>query len=122
VIPLTLGLLILLFVVQEARHGRVGGFFGPVIILWFATIGLLGAIEIARHRASFERSIRAMRSRLILADPGTGFVLLGGVVLAVTGAKRSTPIWGISAGPDTPRLAALCLPGSPVELICMRGR
>src|SRR5260370_8682157 len=49
VIPLTLGLLILLFAIQKRGTGRVGGFFGPVIILWFSPIGLLGAIEVALH-------------------------------------------------------------------------
>jgi KUP system potassium uptake protein len=87
VIPLTLGLLILLFAIQKRGTGRVGGFFGPVIILWFSTIGLLGAFEIARHPGI----LRALDPRyaidLILADPGEGFVLLGAVVLAVTGAE-----------------------------------
>src|SRR5437667_10239709 len=49
VIPLALALLILLFAFQKRGTGRVGNFFGPVIILWFSTIGLLGAIEIVRH-------------------------------------------------------------------------
>src|SRR5438552_1309390 len=87
VIPVALGLLILLFAIQKRGTGRVGGFFGPVIIVWFGTIGLLGAIEVARHPGI----LRALDPRyaidLLLADPGEGFILLGAVVLAVTGAE-----------------------------------
>ena len=51
VLPLTLVLLIVLFMVQRHGTGHVGGYFGPVIIVWFSTIGLLGAIEIIRFPA-----------------------------------------------------------------------
>ncbi len=51
VLPLTLVLLIGLFLLQRHGTGRVGGFFGPIIILWFATIGLLGLVEITRNPA-----------------------------------------------------------------------
>ena len=87
VVPLTLVLLIALFMVQRRGAGRVGGYFGPIIIVWFSTIGLLGAVEVVR----FPAIVRALDPRygidLILADPGQGFVLLGSVVLAVTGAE-----------------------------------
>src|SRR5712675_836988 len=46
VLPLTLILLVALFVAQRRGTGRVGGFFGPVIIVWFTTLGLLGLAEI----------------------------------------------------------------------------
>jgi len=87
VLPLTLVLLIALFMVQRRGAGRVGTYFGPIIIVWFSTIGLLGAVEVVR----FPAIVRALDPRyaidLILADPGQGFVLLGSVVLAVTGAE-----------------------------------
>ena len=44
VLPLTLAVLIGLFVLQRHGTGRVGGFFGPIIILWFSTIGVLGLV------------------------------------------------------------------------------
>src|ERR1700681_2947184 len=47
VIPLTLVLLVALFIAQRRGTGRMGGFFGPIIIVWFAVIGLLGIKEIA---------------------------------------------------------------------------
>src|SRR5215472_8963083 len=73
--------------VQRRGAGRVGGYFGPIIIARFSTIGLLGAIAVIR----FPAIVRALDPRygidLISADPGQGFVLLGSVVLAVTRAE-----------------------------------
>ncbi|HEX6442719.1 MAG TPA: potassium transporter Kup [Stellaceae bacterium] len=87
IIPLTLVLLIVLFVVQKRGTGQVGGYFGPIIIVWFSTIGILGAIEIA-HRPTILRALDPVYAiDLLRADPWEGFVLLGSVVLAVTGAE-----------------------------------
>jgi KUP system potassium uptake protein len=87
VIPLTLALLVVLFIAQRRGTGRVGGFFGPIIIVWFVTIGLLGFKEIARHPAIMWALNPLYGIDLIRRDPLSGFVLLGAVVLAVTGAE-----------------------------------
>src|SRR6266851_7062366 len=87
VLPLTLALLILLFVLQRRGTARVGGFFGPIIIVWFGTLGLLGIAEIARNPAILQAINPLYGVELIVADPLAGFVLLGSVVLAVTGAE-----------------------------------
>ena len=87
VIPLTLILLIALFVVQRRGTGRVGGLFGPIIIVWFSTIGLLGAAEIARNPTIVHAINPLYGIRLILDDPALGYPVLGAVVLAVTGAE-----------------------------------
>jgi KUP system potassium uptake protein len=87
VLPLTLAVLIVLFVLQRRGTGRVGAFFGPIIILWFATIGLLGLVEIARNPAILNALDPRYAINLIVADPREAFVLLGSVVLAVTGAE-----------------------------------
>src|SRR5205085_792721 len=65
----------------------VGEFFGPIIIIWFGTLGLLGLAEIARNPAILWAIYPLYGVELILADPATGFILLGSVVLAVTGAE-----------------------------------
>src|ERR1700712_1348217 len=49
VIPVTLIVLALLFMIQKRGTARVGRLFGPVMILWFVVIGVLGGIAIARH-------------------------------------------------------------------------
>jgi KUP system potassium uptake protein len=87
VIPLTLALLITLFVAQRHGTGKVGGFFGPVLILWFSTLGLLGLVQIAQRPGILKALNPLYGIELIASDPVEGFVLLGSVVLAVTGAE-----------------------------------
>ncbi|HZK89220.1 MAG TPA: potassium transporter Kup [Stellaceae bacterium] len=87
VIPLTLALLVALFVAQRRGTGRVGGFFGPVLIVWFTIIGFLGLREIVRHPMIMWALNPYYGIDLIRQDPVSGFVLLGAVVLAVTGAE-----------------------------------
>jgi len=87
IIPLTLALLIALFVLQRHGTGRVGGLFGPIIIVWFSTIGLLGLVEVARNPAILKALNPGYAVALIVADPWQAFLLLGAVVLAVTGAE-----------------------------------
>ena len=87
VVPLTLLLLVGLFLVQRRGTRLVGGFFGPVMVLWFSAIGILGAIEIA-HRPSILLAVDPQYAiDLMVSHPVQGFVLLGSVVLAVTGAE-----------------------------------
>jgi KUP system potassium uptake protein len=87
VIPLTLVLLTALFVAQKRGTGRVGGLFGPVIIVWFTALGILGLLEIGRNPAILKAVNPIYGIELILSDPAAGFILLGSVVLAVTGAE-----------------------------------
>src|SRR5437763_811773 len=87
VLPLTVILLVALFVAQRRGTGRVGGFFGPVIIVWCTTLGLWGLAEIVRQPGILEAVNPLYGIELILSDPGSGFILLGSVVLAVTGAE-----------------------------------
>ncbi len=87
VLPLTLLLLVALFIVQRRGTSSVGGYFGPVMILWFGVIGLLGGLEIAKHPTILAAVNPYYGIDLLLQRPGQGFVLLGSVVLAVTGAE-----------------------------------
>jgi KUP system potassium uptake protein len=87
VLPLTLLLLVALFVLQRRGTSSVGRYFGPVMIVWFSAIGLLGAIEIAKHPMILAAVDPLDALDLLWQRPGRGFVLLGSVVLAVTGAE-----------------------------------
>ena len=87
VIPLTLLLLIVLFIAQRRGTGKVGNFFGPIIIVWFSTIGLLGLIEIVRNPAIIKAINPLYGVAYIIAEPKLGIIVLGAVVLAVTGAE-----------------------------------
>jgi KUP system potassium uptake protein len=87
VLPLTLLLLVVLFVLQRGGTSAVGKYFGPVMILWFGIIGLLGGLEIAKHPMILAAVNPLDALNLLWQRPGRGFVLLGSVVLAVTGAE-----------------------------------
>jgi KUP system potassium uptake protein len=87
VVPLTLLLLVGLFVVQRRGTGRVGAYFGPVMLVWFTVIGLLGGWEIARRPSILLAVDPHYAAELMANHPWHGFVLLGSVVLAVTGAE-----------------------------------
>jgi KUP system potassium uptake protein len=87
VLPITVVLLVGLFLLQRSGTARVGGFFGPVMAVWFATIAALGVVAIAREPRILMAINPFYGLGFLLANPGRGFVLLGTVVLAVTGAE-----------------------------------
>ena len=87
VVPLTLLLLGALFIVQRRGTAHVGRYFGPVMILWFCSIGVLGGWEIARRPSILLAVDPRYAFELVIHHPWHGFVLLGSVVLAVTGAE-----------------------------------
>jgi KUP system potassium uptake protein len=87
VLPITVLLLFGLFMFQRRGTASVGGLFGPIIALWFATLALLGGIEIVMQPEILLALDPLYGLRFLFADPARGFVLLGAVVLAVTGAE-----------------------------------
>jgi KUP system potassium uptake protein len=87
VLPLAFLLLVALFIAQRRGTGDVGRSFGPVMILWFGVIGLLGVFEIAKHPMILAAVNPLYGIDFLRHKPGQGFLLLGSVVLAVTGAE-----------------------------------
>ena len=87
VIPITLALLFGLFAVQRFGTARVGGLFGPVMIVWFLTIGVMGLMEIAKAPHILVSLNPYHAISFFLRNGFTGFFVLGAVVLAVTGAE-----------------------------------
>jgi KUP system potassium uptake protein len=87
VIPLTLLIIFMLFFFQKKGTGKVGRIFGPIMLVWFLVIALLGTVEIMRE----PRVLRAANPWYALSFFGLhgvhSFVVLGAVVLAVTGAE-----------------------------------
>jgi KUP system potassium uptake protein len=87
VIPLTLVVLVGLFLVQRFGTARVGGTFGPIMVVWFLTIATLGLVEVLRAPRIL-LAINPVYAVEFFRDRGSAaFVLLGAVVLAVTGAE-----------------------------------
>src|SRR3989449_2946370 len=87
IIPLTLGILVSLFVLQSRGTARIGALFGPVMLLWFGTIGALGWSEVVRRPAVAAAVSPSHAVRFFAEDVGRGFVVLGAVFLVVTGGE-----------------------------------
>ncbi len=87
VIPISLVLLVGLFLVQRRGTAKVGGFFGPVMLIWFFVLAVLGAVEIVRQPQILLCLNPLYGIELFIHDPWRAFVLLGAVVLAVTGCE-----------------------------------
>ncbi len=87
VLPITLVLLVGLFAVQRRGTAKVGGFFGPVMLMWFAALAVLGVAEIARNPYVLLALNPLYALDLFASAPWAGFVALGAVFLAVTGAE-----------------------------------
>ncbi|MFD1710257.1 potassium transporter Kup [Ottowia sp. GY511] len=87
VIPLTLVVLFLLFWVQKRGTAGIGKFFGPVMLVWFATIASLGVYHIVDHPEILSALSPHHALGFIWRQPGTAFIILGAVVLCVTGGE-----------------------------------
>src|SRR6185437_3417596 len=87
VVPATVAILVALFAVQRRGTGGIGKFFGPVMVIWFATIGALGVYHTVQH-PEILAALNPIHGARFFAENGlSGFRVLGGVVLAVTGGE-----------------------------------
>jgi len=87
IVPITLVVLFGLFWAQSKGTAVVGKLFGPVMLLWFGTLGLLGAINIADDPSILKALNPIYAEQFFVHQPWIAFVALGAVVLAVTGAE-----------------------------------
>ena len=87
VLPIAIGILVLLFSVQSRGTAKVAQFFGPVMVLWFATLAALGLYHIADDPAIFYAFNPANALFFMTGHGWIGAIVLGSVFLAVTGAE-----------------------------------
>ena len=87
VIPITLVILFVLFAVQKKGTAGIGKFFGPVTLVWFLTIALLGVAQIIAQPEILKALSPHYAVQFMWANPGITFIILGAVVLCVTGAE-----------------------------------
>ena len=87
VIPLTLIILFGLFAVQKKGTSGIGKFFGPITVVWFAAIAALGVYHIASHPEILWAISPHHALRFIFTEPEVTFLILGAVVLCVTGGE-----------------------------------
>src|SRR3984893_11071719 len=87
VVPLTVIILVVLFAVQSRGTARVAAFFGPVMVVWFAVIAIAAIPPIMRHPEVLF-ALNPLRAVWFMVHHGViGFVTLGALFLAVTGAE-----------------------------------
>jgi KUP system potassium uptake protein len=87
IVPIALVILVTLFAAQRFGTGAVGWLFGPVMLVWFGTIGVLGASHVVQHPAVLQALSPTWGARFMLDHGVAAWLALGGVVLAVTGAE-----------------------------------
>ena len=87
IVAITVVILVALFYVQRKGTGTIGKAFGPVMLLWFSTIAVLGAVQVAKHPAILE-AVDPRHAIAYFTRHGTGgFPILGVVVLCLTGGE-----------------------------------
>ncbi len=87
VVPITVIVLTALFLVQKRGTGTMGMAFGPIMIFWFASLGVLGALSIAQSPQVLLALNPLYAYDFLIFDPKLSFLTLGSVVLAVTGGE-----------------------------------
>ncbi len=87
VVPITVAILIALFVIQKYGTHRIGGLFGPIVIVWFVSIAALGIVWILRVPAVIGAVDPRHAIAFFRANGLTGFAVLGAVFLVVTGGE-----------------------------------
>ena len=87
IIPITIGVLVGLFLIQKQGTGRVGKLFGPITMVWFITLAVMGGLSIAQTPVVL-KALNPMYAVLFAVEhPGSMFVLLSAVFLALTGGE-----------------------------------
>ncbi len=87
VVPITLAILFCLFAVQKHGTAGIGKFFGPITLVWFLVIALLGVSQIVTNPGILKALSPHYALLFMWGNPGTTFIILGAVVLCVTGAE-----------------------------------
>ena len=87
VIYISLALVSILFAIEKFGTGKIGTFFGPIMLLWFVTIGYFGLLEII-DKPSILRALNPMYGlNFLFKHQGVSIAILGAIVLAITGGE-----------------------------------
>src|SRR3954470_17731426 len=87
VVPISIGILIGLFLVQSRGTAKVGGFFGPIILIYMAALAVLGIANILQAPSVLAALSPQWAIQFFAINPKLAFLALGSVFLAVTGAE-----------------------------------
>jgi KUP system potassium uptake protein len=87
IVPIAIVILILLFLIQPRGTGAVGRLFGPIMIIWFVTLGVLGVWHILREPSVLVALSPTYAINFFIVDGFKGFLVMGSVFLVVTGGE-----------------------------------
>jgi KUP system potassium uptake protein len=87
IVPLTIAILLAFFWVQKRGTARIGGVFGPIMVVWFVALAAFGLLQIVRYPAVLAAVDPAYAVRFFTRQGWHGFLVLGSVVLVVTGGE-----------------------------------
>jgi KUP system potassium uptake protein len=87
VVPITIAIIVGLFLIQSRGTAKVGRLFGPIMLVWFLVIALLGVMQIMRHPSVIGAFNPAHGFNFFLRNGWHGFLVLGTVFLVVTGGE-----------------------------------
>ncbi|GAB4209215.1 MAG: potassium transporter Kup [Roseiflexaceae bacterium] len=87
IVPITVAILVGLFVIQSRGTARIGQLFGPVMLVWFSVLGLIGLSNIVRNPGILGAINPIHAVNFFITDGLTGFLVLGTVFLVVTGGE-----------------------------------
>lgn len=108
IVPISIGILIALFAFQKYGTATVGKLFGPIIVVWFVTLGAVGCYHIGQHPEILQ-ALNPIHAFQFLCGRGAGvFLAIGAVVLAITGAEALYADMG-HFGRSAIRIAWTCL-------------
>jgi KUP system potassium uptake protein len=87
IVPITIAILIGLFLLQSRGTAHIGALFGPVMLSWFATLAVLGVTQIAQQPGVLVAVSPHYAFEFFVEDPARGFLVLGSVFLVATGGE-----------------------------------
>ncbi len=120
VVPLACAILVVLFVVQRRGTGGIGRVFGPVMVVWFAVLGVLGITQIVQRPGVLRAVNPVYIVQFFGAQPGKAFLALGSIFLVVTGGEALYADMGhFGRRPIATAWYAIVLPGL---LLCYFGQ
>ncbi|HTH97642.1 MAG TPA: KUP/HAK/KT family potassium transporter [Stellaceae bacterium] len=115
IVPITMAILLALFLLQHRGTATIGRFFGPIMLAWFLVIGLVGLWSVIQTPRILLSIDPWYGIRFLLREPGTSFIVFGAVFLALTGAEALYADMGHVGAPAIRRawfglvMPALCL-------------
>ena len=87
VVPITIAIIVGLFAVQKYGTAKVGSVFGPIMIVWFSTLAILGIMQIVREPAVLQAVFPTHAFDFFVRNKLAGFLVLGSVFLVITGGE-----------------------------------